>query len=174
MVVVNIWLWVSVFCFYTPLTNVTWMSICGTINKLSKVLKWLQNRHCTGREEYVKTDCRGYETIGDNVHIHFISVQNYYKNWIRIRHSGRFFFSYLGFVGFDKGRKFKTKFAESILHEQLSIFVHVSALIKSNNTDITISEIDKLINIFTSWSCAIYFRAYELLFTWLDNNSKII
>ena len=44
----------------------------------------------TGRAEYVKSDSRGYETISDNVHIHFISVQNYSENLIR--HSGSFFF----------------------------------------------------------------------------------
>ena len=122
--------------------TVTWMmgvcGHCGTINSF---------KIDTGRAEYVKSDSRGYETISDNVHIHFISVQNYSENLIRHSPDSGRFFSYLGLFGLDKGRKFKTKFADSILHEQLSIFVHVSALIKSNNTDITISEIDKLINI---------------------------
>ena len=145
------------FCFYTPLTNVTWPG-CQYVGQLTNCQKFSNGfKIDTGRAEYVKTDSRGYKTISYSVrvHIHCISVQNYSENWIR--HSGSFF-SYLGFVGFDKGCKFKTKFADSILHEQLSIFLHVSVLIKSNNTDITISEIDKLINIFTSWSCAIYFR----------------
>ena len=123
---------------YPTVTDKCHMGVCGHCGTINSF------KIDTGRAEYVKSDSRGYETISDNVHIHFISVQNYSENLIR--HSGSFF-SYLGLFGFDKGRKFKTKFADSILHEQLSIFVHVSALIKSNNTDITISEIDKLINI---------------------------